>query len=206
MQPDIADRIMPVHAQPAEKAMVRGLVDAFSFPVPITSVWDPATAPVAVLPFLAWALSVDEWDPLWSEERQREIIAASIEIHRHKGTRLAVDMMLDLMGYGTARVTEDKDWPRIGGNEFYGGALVIGAPEWVIGPADPSWADYWVDLLEPIDAYAVARLAARLQEVAPVRSRLRRVTLAGARYLIGDGLWLIGDPITLGGIYDIGGT
>lgn len=206
MDPEIVDQLMPAHTQPAERAMVRGLVSAFSFPVPITSVWDPATAPAAVLPFLAWALSVDEWDPLWTIERQREIIAASIDIHRHKGTLMAIEMMLDLMGYGTARIIEDKDWPRIGAAEFYGGALEIGAPEWVIGPADPSWADYWVDLLEPVDAYAVARLAARLAEVAPVRSRLRRVTLAGGRYLIGDDLWRIGDPITLGGIYDIGGT
>lgn len=206
MDPEIVDQLMPPHTQPAERAMVRSLVSAFSFPVPITSVWNPATAPAAVLPFLAWALSVDEWDPLWSEERQRDIVSASIEIHRRKGTLMAVEMMLNLMGYGSAKIIEDKDWPRIGGAEFSGGALVIGAPEWVIGPADPSWADYWVDLLDPVDAYAADRLAARLKEVAPVRSRLRRITLTGVMYVIGDDLWRIGDPITLGGIYNIGGT
>jgi phage tail P2-like protein len=67
--------------------------------VPIKTLWTPATCPEAQLPWLAWALSVDEWDAAWPIETKREVIAASIEQHRKKGTVGALRRALQRLGY-----------------------------------------------------------------------------------------------------------
>jgi phage tail P2-like protein len=67
--------------------------------VPIKTLWTPATCPEAHLPWLAWALSVDEWDAAWPTETKRSVIAESIEQHRKKGTVGALRRALQRLGY-----------------------------------------------------------------------------------------------------------
>lgn len=67
--------------------------------VPIKTLWTPATCPEAQLPWLAWALSVDEWDAAWPVETKRQVVAASIEQHRRKGTVGALRRALQRLGY-----------------------------------------------------------------------------------------------------------
>lgn len=67
-------------------------------PVPLRTLWNPRTCPAHLLPFLAWAFSVDHWSPDWPEQVKRDVIAASFDVHRIKGTRLAVDRALKAMG------------------------------------------------------------------------------------------------------------
>jgi phage tail P2-like protein len=66
-----------------------------ALPVPIDTLWNPWRCPSALLPYLAWALSVDIWDDDWSEDRKRKVIAAAPMVHRLKGTRGAVRRALD---------------------------------------------------------------------------------------------------------------
>ena len=68
-------------------------------PVPTRTVWNPDTAPAEQLPWLAWALSVDAWDPLWSENQKRQTIRASLQVHRSKGTFGAIKDALAALGY-----------------------------------------------------------------------------------------------------------
>ncbi|APQ13423.1 phage tail protein I [Pseudomonas oryzihabitans] len=68
-------------------------------PVPTRSVWNPDTAPAEQLPWLAWALSVDAWDPLWSENQKRQTIRASLQVHRSKGTFGAIKDALAALGF-----------------------------------------------------------------------------------------------------------
>lgn len=65
----------------------------------IAKLWDAENCPVELLPWLAWALSVDDWDESWDETTQRNVIAASIEIHRKKGTVGAVLKALTSLGH-----------------------------------------------------------------------------------------------------------
>lgn len=58
---------------------------------------DPTAAPLEALPWLAWGLSVDNWDPNWPEAVKRQAIADSIEDHRRKGTRASVETVLARM-------------------------------------------------------------------------------------------------------------
>lgn len=62
--------------------------------VPIDDLWNPETCPVAALPYLAWAVSVDVWKSEWSESLKRQVIAAAPELHRIKGTPKAVKRAL----------------------------------------------------------------------------------------------------------------
>lgn len=64
----------------------------------IDVLWDPAQCPVELLPYLAWALSVDHWQDDWPEETKRTVVAASPYVHRVKGTRAAVESALSAIG------------------------------------------------------------------------------------------------------------
>lgn len=64
----------------------------------IDTLWNPFECPLEFLPFLAWALSVDVWDNGWPEAVKREVIAASPEVHRRKGTVFAVKRSLEALG------------------------------------------------------------------------------------------------------------
>ena len=41
-------------------------------PVDLNTLWSPDTCPVHLLPYLAWAFSVDRWDRNWPEETKRD--------------------------------------------------------------------------------------------------------------------------------------
>ena len=62
---------------------------------------DPARCPIDFLPWLAWHFGVDEWDADWPEAVKREVIEASIEVHRRKGTRASVIAALEATGFDT---------------------------------------------------------------------------------------------------------
>ena len=67
-------------------------------PIHINTLWNPDTCPAHLLPWLAWALSVDRWDETWSEEARRQIIRDSWHIHRHKGTISAMRRAVEPFG------------------------------------------------------------------------------------------------------------
>lgn len=67
---------------------------------PIGTLWNVDTCPEALLPWLAWAVSVEVWDHTWPEARKRSVIRRSFEVHRLKGTRPAVEAALEAVGSG----------------------------------------------------------------------------------------------------------
>jgi phage tail P2-like protein len=89
--------LLPPNAAPQERAL--SLATGRDIAVPVKELWSPQTCPAGILPWLAWALSVDEWDPAWPEQTQRNTIAASIEQHRRKGTIGALRQALQRLGY-----------------------------------------------------------------------------------------------------------
>nr|WP_227417171.1 phage tail protein I [Stenotrophomonas indicatrix] len=77
--------LLPPNATRAERALSRAIV-ARPLPVDITALWDADRCPAALLPWLAWALSVDEWKAYWPEPIKRARVRAAIAIQRRKGT------------------------------------------------------------------------------------------------------------------------
>lgn len=67
-------------------------------PVPVRDVWNPDTCPASLLPWLAFAFSVDSWNTDWTEAQKRQVIRDSVFVHRHKGTLGAVRRALSSLG------------------------------------------------------------------------------------------------------------
>jgi len=101
----MADSLLPPNATELETALEEVASNLLGIEVPVDQLWSPANVPEALLGYLAWALSVDRWDSSWTPERKREVIAASVEVHRRKGTPWAVQRALDAQGF-TARLLE----------------------------------------------------------------------------------------------------
>lgn len=98
--------LLPASATPLERALdAAGAARIAAIDVPIDMLWNPADCPLSLLPWLAWALSVDDWDTSWDESTQRAVVAAAIEIHRKKGTVAAVRAAITSLGH-TGRLVE----------------------------------------------------------------------------------------------------
>ncbi|RGP54413.1 phage tail protein I [Pseudomonas abyssi] len=82
--------LLPPNATAAERALASAGVRLNELPLPHRTLHSAQESPPQLLPWLAWEFSVDEWDPNWAEDQKRGAIAASISIHRHKGTIGAV--------------------------------------------------------------------------------------------------------------------
>lgn len=95
--------LLPPNSTPLERTLERATAPALD-PEVIRTLWNPATCPAHLLPWLAWALSVDEWDDSWDEATQRRVIAASIVIHRRKGTVGAVRAALASLGHASTLI------------------------------------------------------------------------------------------------------
>ncbi|HHT0568622.1 TPA: phage tail protein I [Klebsiella pneumoniae] len=70
--------------------------------VALRILWTPVACPVDLLPYLAWALSVDRWDKDWPAERKIAAIQRSYWLHRRKGTRAAVRRVIEDMGFSAS--------------------------------------------------------------------------------------------------------
>ncbi|MEZ0583263.1 phage tail protein I [Erwinia sp. STN24] len=79
--------------------------------VELRKLWNSAECPTELLPYLAWALSVDRWDKNWTEQTKRQVIRAAWLIHRQKGTFTALRSVVEPFGY-LIRITE---WWETGG-------------------------------------------------------------------------------------------
>jgi phage tail-like protein len=78
--------LLPPNSTPLEIALAQTIARISMIPDPVEVVWRPWECPENILPWLAWALSVDVWDNTWTEERKRHVIANAVELHRLKGT------------------------------------------------------------------------------------------------------------------------
>jgi phage tail P2-like protein len=90
--------LLPPNASALERAIAATGAGIDTLPVAVRDIWNPATCPVALLPWLAWALAVDEWDETWSEADKRTVIADAIEVHRHRGTVWSLKKSLAPLG------------------------------------------------------------------------------------------------------------
>ena len=110
-----------------------------------------------LLDVLGWEMHVDiwaGWEGNLSIEKKRELINASIDWHRHKGTRYAVDQMLKVV-FEQGHVTE---WYEYGGRPYFFRILFE-------GEIDP---DKWEQVKTAI--YAVKNVRSWLDE--PLEAKL----------------------------------
>lgn len=101
--------LLPPSATDQERALDEATARLGDVPVRVRETWNPDTCPAALLPWLAWAFSVDEWNSAWTETQKREAIKASAYIHRHKGTAGAMRRAVDALGYDL----DLKEWHQL---------------------------------------------------------------------------------------------
>lgn len=92
-------RLLPGNATELERLCAEALAQIERVPVPLRDLWNPDTCPVALLPYLAWAFSVDRWSQAWPESAKRNAIKAAYFIHSRKGTIGALRRVVEPLGY-----------------------------------------------------------------------------------------------------------
>lgn len=90
------DPLLPPNQTPLEAGLSLSMQTQVN-PDVIRSLPNPMTCPIALLPYLAWALSVDEWDNQWSEHVKRQVVADSVQVHRIKGTLRSVKQAIETL-------------------------------------------------------------------------------------------------------------
>jgi phage tail P2-like protein len=97
----------------------------------VPQLWDAATAPMAMLPLLAWAFRLDFFDTAWPERFQREMLANARRINELRGTIAGIKLTLKLLGHPTAQVIENPGARRRGdGSERDGIARRVNSDAW----------------------------------------------------------------------------
>lgn len=88
---------LPSNSTRLERALDHAMSDAPE--IPLRMLYNPATCPVELLPWLAWAWSVDRWDDTWPTAVKREVVASSFALHARKGTVGALRRVVEPIGY-----------------------------------------------------------------------------------------------------------
>ena len=86
--------LLPPNATSAERALENAMLSGIDLAA-VGTLWNPETCPADVLPFLAWGLAISHWDPTWTEIQKRAAVAQAIPFHKIKGTRAAVEQVLE---------------------------------------------------------------------------------------------------------------
>ncbi|MBA6063550.1 phage tail protein I [Pseudomonas mosselii] len=92
-------QLLPGNATQLERLAAEALAQIQRVPVPMRDLVNPDRCPVELLPYLAWAFSVDRWDSRWPERAKRRAIRSAFLIHTRKGTIGALRRVVEPLGY-----------------------------------------------------------------------------------------------------------
>lgn len=81
----------------------------------VADLWNADACPPELLPWLAWALHVDNWDNTATDAKKRAAIRESVAIHRKKGTLWSIKKALATLGL-SARI---REWFEYGGEPYH---------------------------------------------------------------------------------------
>lgn len=109
--------LLPDNATPQEVALDLATARIGDVDVPIRTLWDPENCPADILPWLAWAFSVDKWDATWTDAQKRAIVAGAIFVHKRKGTPAAVKEVVSAI-FGGGDVIEAWQDVDLSAHEF----------------------------------------------------------------------------------------
>lgn len=103
--------LLPISATPQERDISLATARVADVPIPLRTLWNPDTIALDLLPWLAWALSVDTWDANWPESVKRAVVRGAVTTHRRKGTSGAVRGALAALGAGSELVEWFEESP-----------------------------------------------------------------------------------------------
>lgn len=161
----MAVSLLPPNTTPTEAAFEAATARLAEIAVPVGDLWNPATCPSEMLPWLAWALSIDDWDAGWADDVKRAVLTASVNIHRHKGTVAAIRTAISAAGLQDAALYEH--WAA---SQFDGTFVADGSRTYA---QSDHWAEYRIELNSPIALAQASRVRLLLSKVAPARCHLK---------------------------------
>ena len=174
--------LLPPNATPLERRIEQADALIERANAPLHTVWNGASAPENILPWLAWAVGVDAWDSQWTEQQKRNAIDAAIPISRKRGTVRAVRRALEVLGFSDVELLEHtaqrNQWIAAGGLLLDGTWSLDGRSLEVQGGpriVTTHWAQYALafNINEaPLTARSQGQLRKRVEAAAPVRSEL----------------------------------
>ncbi|WP_145132766.1 MULTISPECIES: phage tail protein I [unclassified Pseudomonas] len=91
--------LLPSNSTPLERQAVQALAQIQRVPIPLRTLYSPDRCPLPLLPYLAWAFSVDRWDSKWTEAAKRAAIRSAYYIHSRKGTIGSLRRVVEPLGY-----------------------------------------------------------------------------------------------------------
>lgn len=156
--------LLPPNATDQEIALDLSTARVGDVSTPLRDLWNPDTCPVDLLPWLAWAFGVDEWDSGWSETAKRNTIRDAVAVQRRKGSIWSIKQVIANAGYGDSKLIEGNS------NHFYGGADKHNGL-FTYGDAS-EWARYRFILSRPISNAQAAQIRRILDYTAPARCHL----------------------------------
>lgn len=202
--------LLPPNATKLERALDKLLRKRFSnLPWRMRDVWNPWSCPEHLLPWLAWALSIDSWDASWPVHIRRARIASAIAVQRRKGTvQSVVDVVSSFGGDVRFREWWQNDPPGVP-HTFHLNVALGGQAEAPSGEfIDQVIAE--VQRTKPVRSHfdftvavnARARIGLRAVARPIVWARLEcAAPAAGPGGIPPTVLTLGGEPLTLGGDY-----
>lgn len=158
---------------PNRTALERAIADATAVtldPAPLRTIADSVRCPASLLPWLAWARSVEGFDAASTESQQRELIRQSIAIRRKKGTIAAVREVFRAVGFGDVEIDQGNNQYRADGSQLADGFCTAGDPN--------GWAEYRVHVDKLLSVAQANAAKSILDNVAP-----RRCTLWGIDFV-----------------------
>lgn len=164
--------LLPSNATQLEQDLELVTLRGTAMPVVMADLWNPDTCPENLLNYLAWSLSIDEWDEAWPEMIKRDICRFAIEVHRYKGTVYAARIALEKSGLGDAVMHEGRSGYRRDGFMIRDGFMLHGDQY--------QWAVYKIvtaKLLSVSQANSARRLLAM---ATPVRCHLWGIDFTAA--------------------------
>lgn len=111
--------LLPSSSTEFERALELAMRTGSEADAPIHDLWNAQKAPVNHLPWLAWAVGVEEWDDQWPEQVKRQIIESTPQIRRYQGTVWAVREALRAAGYADAELQEGMPVLTHDGSQLY---------------------------------------------------------------------------------------
>lgn len=184
--------LLPPNASGLERAVEAAIQDSLeAVPVPVATLWNADACPAALLPWMGWALSIDEWDEQWSVAEQRAAVRSSYTVHSLKGTLHSVRAVLRTFGHGAEPAASYDGEVQYNDRHHYGThGEAIDFEEGVeaararhdaavaynagrnYGSKVDDWARYRVMLKRPVTLAEGVRIRRLLDSTAPARCHL----------------------------------
>ncbi len=98
--------LLPPNTTQFEKDLCAITTAKYKTPIDLKTLVQPYKVPEHLLPFLAWSVATDNWQDNLTFNQKQNLVASSIDVHRKKGTRGAMNSALKALDFSV----DFKEW------------------------------------------------------------------------------------------------